>query len=168
MLFPANAGLIFLTDELTHDMYLVGTGATLRIVPCNSKTTPSGPLFKGTDGQPIHSWGFVKKTVQFQGKLFSSQFLQAAVASPILGVDFLRRLIFIVAPGTSQIFFSCTAAAPFEPQSFLPSFYCSVPLPVSPSAGTASPPAASPDCVHQVKPASFDCLSNFGLITNHL
>jgi hypothetical protein len=71
MLFPANAGLIFLTNELTRDRYLVDTGATLSIVPCNSKTTASGPLLKGADGQPIPSWGFV----QFQGRLFSLQFL---------------------------------------------------------------------------------------------
>jgi hypothetical protein len=32
MHFPANAGLIFLTDELTYDRYLVDTGATLSIV----------------------------------------------------------------------------------------------------------------------------------------
>jgi hypothetical protein len=74
MRFQANAGLIFMTDELTRDKCLVDTGATLNIVPCNSKTTPFGPLLKRADGQPIPSWGFVKKTVQFQGKLFSSQF----------------------------------------------------------------------------------------------
>jgi hypothetical protein len=84
----ANAGLIFLTDELTNDRYLVDTGATLSIVPCNQNSSPSGPLLKGADGQPIPSWGFIKKTVQFQGKLFTSTFLQAAVAGPILGIDF--------------------------------------------------------------------------------
>ncbi len=115
MLFEANAGLIFLTDELTRDRYLVDTGATLSVVPCNSKTTPSGPLLKGADGQPIPSWGFVKKTVQFQGKLFSSQILQAAVAGPILGIDFLRRFKVTIAPETRQIFFTCTAAAPSAP-----------------------------------------------------
>jgi hypothetical protein len=30
----------------------------------------------------------LKKTVHFQGKLFTSTFLQAAVVSPILGIDF--------------------------------------------------------------------------------
>jgi hypothetical protein len=59
MHFPANAGLIFLTDELTNDRYLVDTGATLSIVPCTKKSSPSGPLLKGTDGQPIPSWGFI-------------------------------------------------------------------------------------------------------------
>jgi hypothetical protein len=50
-----------------------------------------------------------EKTVQFQGKLFSLQFLQAAVAGPILGIDFLRRFKVTVAPETSQIFLACTA-----------------------------------------------------------
>jgi hypothetical protein len=79
MHFPANAGLIFLTDELTNDRYLVDTWATLSIVPCNQNSSPSGPLLKGAAGQPILSWGFIQKTVQFQGKLFTSSFLQAAV-----------------------------------------------------------------------------------------
>jgi hypothetical protein len=73
MHFPANAGLIFLTDELTNDRYLVDIGATLGIVPCSQNSSPSGPLVKGADWQPIPSWGFIlKKTVQFQGKFFTS------------------------------------------------------------------------------------------------
>ncbi len=59
MHFPANVGLIFSTDELTNDRYLVDTGATLRIVPYNQNSSPSGPLLKGADGQPIPSWGFI-------------------------------------------------------------------------------------------------------------
>jgi hypothetical protein len=112
MHFPANAGLIFLTDELTNDRYLVDTGATLSIVPCNQYLSPSGPLPKGADGQPIPSWGLIKQTVQFQGKLFTSTFLQAAVASPILGIDFLRKFKVIVSPEISQIQFACSAVAP--------------------------------------------------------
>jgi hypothetical protein len=91
MHFPANAGLIFLTDELTNDRFLVDTGATLSIIPCTSNSSPSGPLLRGADGQSIPSWGFTQKTVQFQGKLFTSSFLQAAVAGPILGIDFLEN-----------------------------------------------------------------------------
>jgi hypothetical protein len=63
MHYLANAGLIFLTDELTNDRYLVDTGATLSIVPCKSNVGPSGPLLKMADGQPIPSWVFVSKTV---------------------------------------------------------------------------------------------------------
>jgi hypothetical protein len=60
MHFTANAGLIFLTDELINDRYLVDTGATLSIVPCSQNSSPSGPLLTGADGQPIPSWGFHK------------------------------------------------------------------------------------------------------------
>jgi hypothetical protein len=41
--------------------------------------------------------------VQFQGKLYTSTFLQAAVAGPISGVDFLRKFKAIVVPEISQI-----------------------------------------------------------------
>jgi hypothetical protein len=61
MHFPANAGLMFLTDELTNDRYLVDTGATLSIVHCNQNSSPSGPLLKGADGQSIPSWPLSKK-----------------------------------------------------------------------------------------------------------
>jgi hypothetical protein len=125
MHFPANAGLIFLADELTNDRYLVDTGATLSIVPCNQNSSPSGPLLRGADGQTIPSWGFIQKTVQFQGKLFTSSFLQAAVAGPILGIDFLRKFKVIVAPEINQIQFAYTAAA--SPAPYLPSRPCPPP-----------------------------------------
>jgi hypothetical protein len=59
MHFPANAGLIFLTDELINDRFLVDTGATLSLIPCTSNSSPSGPLLKGADGQSIPSWEFI-------------------------------------------------------------------------------------------------------------
>ncbi len=91
MHFPANAGHIFLTDKLTRDRYLVDTGVTLSTVPCTFKINPSGPCSKGQLGNLSPCGDLLKKTVQFQGKLFTSNFLQAAVAGPILGIDFLRK-----------------------------------------------------------------------------
>jgi hypothetical protein len=44
MHFPADAGLIFLTDELTNDRFLVDTGATLSIIPCSSTATRLVPF----------------------------------------------------------------------------------------------------------------------------
>jgi hypothetical protein len=49
----------------------------------------------------------LKKTLQFQGKLFTSSFLQAAVAGPTLVIDFLRKFKVIVAPEINQIQFTC-------------------------------------------------------------
>jgi hypothetical protein len=120
MHFPANAGLIFLRDELMNDRYLLDTGAILSIVPCTSNVGPSGPLLKGADGQPILSSGFLSKTVQFQGKLFTAKCLQAAVAGPILGIDFGRKFRIIVAQETSQVLFACTAMAPATAELLLP------------------------------------------------
>jgi hypothetical protein len=113
---------MFLTDELTNNRYLVATGATLNIVPCTSNSCPSGPLLNGADEQPIPSWGFVSKTFQFQGKLFTASLLQAAVAGPILGIDFLRKFRITVAPETIQILFACMAMAPPTAKPFLPNF----------------------------------------------
>ncbi len=52
-----------------------------------------------------------KKTVQLQGKHFTSSFLQAAVGGPILGIDFLRKFKVPAVPEISQIQFASTAAA---------------------------------------------------------
>ncbi len=43
MHFPADAGLIFLTDELTNDRFFIDTAATLSIIPVADK---------GNGGQP--------------------------------------------------------------------------------------------------------------------
>jgi hypothetical protein len=75
----------------------------------------------------------------FQGKLFTSNFLQAAVAGPILGIDFLRKLKVTVTAETSQIIFACTAAASSAPEPFLLSFDSSIPPPVVPPSGGHSP-----------------------------
>ncbi len=142
MQFPANAGLIFQMDELTNDRYLVDTGATLSIVPCMSNTGPSGPLLNGADGLPIPSWGFVSKSVQFQGKLFTAKFLQVAVAGPILGINFLRKFRITVTPETSQVLFVCTAMAPAAAELPLPSV-----LPIVEPSISISAPQKIPDSV---------------------
>jgi hypothetical protein len=98
---------------------------------------------------------YLKKTVQFQGKLFTSTFLQAAVAGPILGIDFLRKFYVTFSPAISQIQFACSAAVP--PTNILPSaapstsfyLYSLTPLPAPvliqpPTVTTSSqPPAVS-------------------------
>jgi hypothetical protein len=63
----------------------------------------------------------LKKTVQFHGELFTSNFLQAAVAGPVLGIDFLRKFKVTVAPETSQILF-----APLQQLRPPPNLFCLV------------------------------------------
>jgi hypothetical protein len=118
--FPANAGLIFLTDKLTNDKFLVDSGATLSIISCSSNSTPSRPLLRGENGKPIHSWGFTTKTVQFQGKMFTSSVLHATVAGPILGIDFLRNSKSLLLQKPAR---SCLHA---QQQLCLPNLFCLV------------------------------------------
>ncbi len=75
--------------------------------------------------------------VQFQGKLFTPSFLQAAVAGPFLGIDFLRKLRITVAPEDSQIMFACMAVAQTADKTSLPSFY-------KHAAGLPTTPGATP------------------------
>jgi hypothetical protein len=178
MHFPANAGLIFLTDELTNDRHLVDTRATLSIVPCTKNSSPSGPLLKGADGQPIPSWGFIKKTVQFQGKLFTSSFLQAAAAGPILGIDFLRKFKVIVSPDINQMQFACAAAAspaPNLPTAALPAPPClfssqlvpaQAPVQLPAAVTSSQPPAISAYDIRnpEVKSSSFSSRKNQSLL----
>jgi hypothetical protein len=50
---------------------------------------------------------------------FKASFLQANVAGPILGIDFLRKFKVTVVPEINQIQFACTAVA--LPAPYLPS-----------------------------------------------
>ncbi len=116
--------------------------------------------------------------MQFQGKLFTSSFLQAAVASPILGIDFLRKFKVTVAPEINQILFACTAAAslaPYLPPAAPPTSSClfsSPPVPASvpiqlPAAVTSSqPPAISAYLIRnpEVKSSSFISRKNQSLL----
>jgi hypothetical protein len=45
----------------------------------------------GPDNTVIPTWGSVQLQLRFGGKIFSGDFVQAAVSKPILGVDFLAR-----------------------------------------------------------------------------
>jgi hypothetical protein len=135
MHFPANAGLIFLTDELTNDRYLVDTGATLSIVPGSQNSSPSGPLLKGAEGQPIPSWGFIQKTT-ISRQIFHIQFLASCWAGPILGIDFLRKLKVTVVPEINKIQFACTAVA--LPAPYLPSAASPAPSLLSAASSASS------------------------------
>jgi hypothetical protein len=53
-------------------------------------------------------------------KLFTAKCLQAAMAGPILGIDFMRKFRITVAPETSQVLFACTATAPAATKPLLP------------------------------------------------
>jgi hypothetical protein len=88
MNFPANAGLIFLSDELTNDRYLFDTGATLSIVPCNQNSSPSGPLLKGQVGNLSPIGASSKKLCNFKANFSHPVFCKPLWLVPFWALTF--------------------------------------------------------------------------------
>ena len=103
MSFATGTGLIFLRDEVTGHKFLVDTGASLSILPHQSHSATSGPKLVGADGKAIPAWGFRETAVQFGPHKFTFKFLLAAVASPILGFDFLAKHGLCVSPPARRV-----------------------------------------------------------------
>jgi hypothetical protein len=66
-------------------------------MPYKSALKPQGQRLAGPDGQSIPCWGERKTDLIFNGHRFAWVFLLAYVQFPIIGVDFLRLLVDIVA-----------------------------------------------------------------------
>jgi hypothetical protein len=103
MSFSHGSGLLFLKDSHSKLSSLVDSGATLSILPCSSSTAPSGPKLIGANGANIPTWGFQKRTLAFGHKSFTHEFLLAKVATPILGLDFLRKFQLSIHPLQAQV-----------------------------------------------------------------
>ena len=108
MSFAAAADRLLLRDSLSGLDFLVDTGASLSILPHTSNQAVRGPKLLGVDGSPIAAWGFRKTRVQFGQHKFEFNFLLAAVATPILGFDFLKKFRLAVDPQSSQVLLSAT------------------------------------------------------------
>jgi hypothetical protein len=83
--------LIFLQDSQNDLKFLVESGASVSILPHSSSAPPTGPHLLGAHGKQIPVWGFRRRTVCFSGQNFVFDFLLAAVATPLLGMNFLAR-----------------------------------------------------------------------------
>ncbi len=119
---PGRLGM--LQDEISGVSYLVDTGAVYSVIPFTSTDPPVGPTLAAADGSPIPCWGHEVKTLKVGCHLFKWEFLQPAVAFPLIGTDFLvsfrlsvdlnrmclwrpgRRAISLVSPPASGIFAS--------------------------------------------------------------
>ena len=100
---PAGVSLLFLRDDITGDKFLVDTGAALSVLPHTSSRPTSGPSLVAADGRPISSWSHCRRQLSFSGVTFSHKFLLAAVATPIVGLDFLRDNALLVDTAGSRV-----------------------------------------------------------------
>ena len=103
MSFLTPGNLIFLHDTLNNYQFLVDSGASLSILPHMSTAAPSGPTLVGTNGKQIPAWGFKQCFVVFSGVTLQFEFLLAAVATALLGMDFLAHFDLSIVPNKQQV-----------------------------------------------------------------
>jgi hypothetical protein len=100
--FPTK-DLIFLHDSQNNFKFLVNSGASISILPHSSSAPPTGPHLVGANGKLIPTWGHRRQTVCFAGHNFEFYFFLAAVATPIIGMDFLAKFELSIIPATQQV-----------------------------------------------------------------
>ncbi len=102
MSFQLAQKLIFLQDTQNNFLFLVDSGASLSILPHVSTDPPSGPHLVGANGKTIPTWGFHRLSVCFTDHTFDFEFLLAAVATPLLGMDLIAKFGLTSIPSKQQ------------------------------------------------------------------
>jgi hypothetical protein len=100
--FPTK-NLIFLHDSQNKFKFLVDYGASISILPHSSSAPPTGPHLVGANGKPIPAWCRRRHTACFAGHSFEFDFFLAAVATPIIGMDFLAKFDLSIIPAKQQV-----------------------------------------------------------------
>jgi hypothetical protein len=110
MSFLPAKHLIFLQDTKNNFKFLVDSGASLSILPHSSPAPPTSPHLVGANRKQIPAWGFHRRTVCFSGQNFEFDFLLAAVATPLLGMDFLAKFELSIIPSKQQVLHAASGA----------------------------------------------------------
>jgi hypothetical protein len=92
--FPTK-NLIFLKDSKNNLNFLVNSGASISILPHLSSAPPTGPHLVGANGNVV--------PVSFAGHDFEFNFFLAAIATPIIGMDFLTKFELSIIPAKRQV-----------------------------------------------------------------
>ena len=94
---PGGSGLlVLLMDKATNNSFLVDTGAVFSVIPFSSSSPPTGPKINSVDASPIPCWGWANRKLKAGGMWFQWKFLNAKVAFPILGANFLASFNLLV------------------------------------------------------------------------
>ena len=94
----APGRLLSFQDSVTGTRFLIDTGASYSVVPYTSSDPQQGPKIVTADKRPIPCWGREPRQVSAGGRTYTVDFLLAAVAFPILGMDFLEKFQLDVSP----------------------------------------------------------------------
>jgi hypothetical protein len=92
-----------LKDSKSNQHFLVHSGASISILPHSSSAPPTGPHLVGANGKVVPVWGRRCQIVSFVGHDFEFDFFLAAVATPIIGMDFLTKFELSIIPTKRQV-----------------------------------------------------------------
>ena len=94
-----TGSLLRVVDSVTGQKWLVDGGATISIIPADSKARANGPTgaqLKAANGTPINTYGRCFHTLHIAKRKFHYEFIIADVQQHLLGSDFLAD--FYLAP----------------------------------------------------------------------
>jgi hypothetical protein len=77
--------------------------ASISILPYSSSAPPTGPHLVGANVNTVPVWGRRRQIVSFAGHDFEFNFFLAAVATPIIGMDFLTKFELSIIPAKRQV-----------------------------------------------------------------
>ena len=101
-----GSGLLYVTDKLSSRRFLLDTGAAVSCLPptpADRRHPPSSTL-RAANGTSIRTYGERSVTLDIGlRRRFQWIFVIADVASPILGIDFLRHFQLLVDPCTGSL-----------------------------------------------------------------
>ena len=99
-----NTGrLLFVTDRVTRTLYLADTGCEVSVMPKREGDREDKQCkfaLKAANGTRMKTYGVERVKVKFGGRYYSWSFVKTDVASPIIGIDFLRCHGLMVDPST--------------------------------------------------------------------
>jgi hypothetical protein len=95
--------LIFLHDSKSNLQFLVDSGASISILPHSSSAPSTGLHLVGANGKLVPAWGRRRQIISFAGHDFECYFFLAAVATPIIGMDFLAKCELSINPAKQQV-----------------------------------------------------------------
>jgi hypothetical protein len=101
-----GGNLIFLRDGISGQSFLADSGAAVNVFPHKSSKPSTGPHLVAADGRSIPSWGTRPITLLFGVTKFIVNFVLAAVAKPILGVNFFRENGLLIDPSSLRVLFA--------------------------------------------------------------
>ena len=95
---PSN--VLHIYDNSAGIRYLVDTGTCVSLFPANheqrNNIDPNPLQLSAANGQPIPTYGSIKKTLSIAGQQYSWTFKLASVTQPLIGADFFTHYRLIV------------------------------------------------------------------------